>query len=61
MASGPAMNGEVHGTGIDPSTEQKKSTFCWSARKVNVALARPLTRGGPEVMIVSGSPTTVQV
>ena len=28
--SGPAVNGEVHGTGIEPSTEHMNVTLSWS-------------------------------
>ena len=51
----------MHGVGIEPSTEHMKVTFCWSEWNVKVALWRPLIAGGPEAIVVSGSPTTVQV
>ena len=55
------MNGEVHGVGMEPSTEHMNVTPDWSELNVNVALWRPLSAGGADVIVVSGSPTTVQV
>src|SRR5918999_2234750 len=55
------MNGDVQRTGTDPSTEHMKVTFSWSEVKVKVALADALIAGGRDRMMVSGSPTTVQV
>jgi hypothetical protein len=51
------MNGEVHGAGIEPLTEHLKVTPGWSELKVKVALARPVIAGGPDEIVVSGSPT----
>jgi hypothetical protein len=51
----------VHGTNGVPSSEHRKVASGWSEEKVKVALCLPLTAEGPESIVVSGSPTTVQV
>src|SRR5918992_3879562 len=48
--SGPAVNGELHGTHSDPSTEHWNVTPCsavWSDENVNCALPRLVSAGGP--------------
>ena len=44
-----------------PSTEHWKVAPAWVEVKVKVALRLPLSSGGPERMMVSGSPSVIQV
>src|SRR5918999_4163711 len=63
-ASGPAMNGELHGVHSDPSTEHwyvTPSAAVWSEENVNTPLALVVSAGGIESIRVCGSPGTVQL
>ena len=55
------MNGDVHGTNGEPSTEHWKVALGWLDSNVKVALKAPVGSAGPERMVVSGSPRIVQV
>ena len=61
FASGPATYGDVHGAGSEPLKEHMKVASGWSDSNSIVTLLLQMISGGPEVMIVSGSPTAVQV
>src|SRR5918997_4951371 len=63
-ASGPAVNGELHGLHSEPSTEHWNVTpwaAVWSDENVNTPLALVVSAGGIESIRVCGSPTPGQL
>jgi hypothetical protein len=53
--------GDAQATRAAPSSAHANVALAWSAEKVNVALVSLVVADGPDRIVVSGAPTTVQV